>query len=72
MSTANTTVKNALLTPFNIAAGIIVLVGLVITVLRFTTGLAGVTNLSDNNPWGIWISFDLLCGVALAAVAGGR
>ena len=38
-----------------------------VTVLRFTKGLGAVTNLSDNNPWGIWISFDLLCGVALAA-----
>jgi Ni/Fe-hydrogenase subunit HybB-like protein len=59
--------KKALLTPFNIAAGIILLIGALVTVLRFTKGLAGVTNLSDNNPWGIWISFDLLCGVALAA-----
>ncbi len=67
MSTENTAVKNGLFTPFNIIAGIIVLTGVVITILRFTMGLAGVTNLSDNNPWGIWISFDLLCGVALAA-----
>jgi Ni/Fe-hydrogenase subunit HybB-like protein len=57
----------SLLTPFNIAAGIILLVGAFVTVLRFTKGLGGVTNLSDDNPWGIWISFDLLCGVALAA-----
>ena len=38
-----------------------------LTVLRFTGGLAAVTNLSDYNPWGIWIGFDLLVGVALAA-----
>jgi Ni/Fe-hydrogenase subunit HybB-like protein len=59
--------KPSLLTPFNLVAGVILFVGLIITILRFTKGLAGVTNLSDNNPWGIWISFDLLCGVALAA-----
>jgi Ni/Fe-hydrogenase subunit HybB-like protein len=35
--------------------------------LRFTGGLGAVTNLSDYNPWGIWIGFDLLVGVALAA-----
>ncbi len=58
---------NKFLTPFNLVAGIILLIGAVITVLRFTQGLAGVTNLSDSNPWGIWIGFDLLCGVALAA-----
>lgn len=54
-------------TPFNVAAGIIVIIGGFITILRFTGGLAAVTNLSDYNPWGIWIGFDLLCGVALAA-----
>jgi Ni/Fe-hydrogenase subunit HybB-like protein len=55
------------LTPFNVVAGIIVVVGLIVTVLRFTGGLATVTHLSDYNPWGIWIGFDLLVGVALAA-----
>jgi Ni/Fe-hydrogenase subunit HybB-like protein len=54
-------------TPFNIIAGLIICVGLVLTFLRFTGGLGAVTNLDDNNPWGIWIGFDLLCGVALAA-----
>ena len=66
MSTA-TEMKKTWLTPFNIIVGIILLVGGFVTILRFTKGLAGVTNLTDNNPWGIWISFDLLCGVALAA-----
>jgi Ni/Fe-hydrogenase subunit HybB-like protein len=35
--------------------------------MRFLGGLGTVTNLDDNNPWGVWIGFDLLCGVALAA-----
>ncbi len=56
-----------LLTPFNMVAGAIVIMGLIITALRFTKGLSTVTNLSDYNPWGIWIGFDLLVGVALAA-----
>ncbi|MGE4297712.1 MAG: sulfate respiration complex protein HmcC [Desulfovibrionaceae bacterium] len=55
------------LTPFNLVAGLIVVIGLVLTYLRFFKGLGTVTNLDNNNPWGIWISFDLLCGVALAA-----
>lgn len=55
------------LTRFNIIAGIILVIGAIITLLRFTGGLGMVTNLDDNNPWGIWIGFDLLCGVALAA-----
>ncbi|MCP4686821.1 MAG: Ni/Fe-hydrogenase cytochrome b subunit [Desulfobacterales bacterium] len=54
-------------TPFNMVAGAIVIIGLILTVLRFTGGLSAVTNLDDNNPWGVWIGFDLLVGVALAA-----
>ncbi len=56
-----------LFTPFNIIAGLIVIMGLILTVIRFTKGLDATTNLSDYNPWGIWIGFDLLVGVALAA-----
>jgi Ni/Fe-hydrogenase subunit HybB-like protein len=52
---------------FDYVAGAILLLGGVITVLRFFGGLGAVTNLSDYNPWGLWIAFDLLCGVALAA-----
>ncbi len=38
-----------------------------IAYLRFTRGLGAVTNLSDSFPWGLWIGFDILCGVGLAA-----
>ena len=55
------------LTPLRIIVGLILVLGIIVTVLRFTTGLAGVTNLDHSNPWGLWIGFDLLCGVALAA-----
>jgi len=34
---------------------------------RFYGGLGAATNLSDAFPWGLWIGFDMLCGVALAA-----
>ncbi|MBW2738384.1 MAG: polysulfide reductase NrfD [Deltaproteobacteria bacterium] len=54
-------------TPFNVISGTIIFIGLILTVLRFTGGLGAVTNLDNNNPWGVWIGFDLLCGVALAA-----
>jgi Ni/Fe-hydrogenase subunit HybB-like protein len=46
---------------------LIVATGLVLTVVRFTRGLGSVTNLSDEFPWGLWIGFDVLCGVGLAA-----
>jgi Ni/Fe-hydrogenase subunit HybB-like protein len=38
-----------------------------IAYLRFTGGLGAVTHLSDAFPWGLWIGFDVLCGVGLAA-----
>lgn len=57
----------SLYTPFNVVCGVILVVGLLLTVLRFTGGLAAVTNLDDNYPWGLWIGFDLMAGVALAA-----
>ena len=41
--------------------------GLYATLVRFTQGLGASTNLTDQFPWGIWISFDVLCGVMLAA-----
>src|SRR3712207_3955209 len=41
--------------------------GLYATYVRAVYGLAGSTNLNDRFPWGIWIAFDVLCGVGLAA-----
>jgi Ni/Fe-hydrogenase subunit HybB-like protein len=67
MSQEATATPRNLVSPFNVVAGIIVIMGLIITVIRFSRGLAASTNLSDYNPWGIWIGFDLLVGVALAA-----
>ncbi|MBU2430882.1 MAG: Ni/Fe-hydrogenase cytochrome b subunit [Proteobacteria bacterium] len=58
---------NRKLTPFNVITGMIIVAGIIFTVLRFTKGIGAVTNLDNNTPWGIWIGFDLLCGVALAA-----
>ncbi|MFO7892681.1 MAG: Ni/Fe-hydrogenase cytochrome b subunit [Longimicrobiales bacterium] len=38
-----------------------------VTVIRFAYGLGAVTDLSDAAPWGLWIGFDVMSGVALAA-----
>ena len=54
-------------TPGNILTLVIFAFGALITLLRFTMGIESVSNLDDSNPWGIWIGFDLMCGVALAA-----
>ncbi len=44
-------------------------VGAGVILLRFVYGIGAVTNLSDPFPWGIWIGFDVMSGVALGAGA---
>jgi Polysulphide reductase len=46
---------------------IILVLGAYATFIRFFYGLGAATHLSDEFPWGIWIGFDVLCGVMLAA-----
>jgi Ni/Fe-hydrogenase subunit HybB-like protein len=46
---------------------VFMLAGAYAAYVRFTHGLGGATNLSDQFPWGLWIGFDVLCGVGLAA-----
>jgi Ni/Fe-hydrogenase subunit HybB-like protein len=58
---------NEKFSPLAVLTGVILLVGTILTILRFTQGLGAVTNLTDTHPWGMWIGFDLMCGVALAA-----
>jgi len=67
MAQVTTGERKSIFSLFNFIALIVLGLGIYLTYLRFAGGLAAVTNLSDHNPWGIWISFDLLCGVALAA-----
>ena len=45
------------------------LVGLAAAVAtaRFLFGLGATTHLSDSTPWGLWVGFDVMGGVALAA-----
>lgn len=59
--------KIKILTPGRLVILGICVAGLFTTFLRFYKGLGAVTNLSDKFPWGLWVGFDVLCGVALAA-----
>ncbi|MBK9169856.1 MAG: Ni/Fe-hydrogenase cytochrome b subunit [Bryobacterales bacterium] len=52
---------------WRILFGLLMAAGLYATYLRIVGGLGAVTNLNDSFPWGIWIGFDILCGVGLAA-----
>ena len=57
---SNFTISNAI-------AAVILIVAIPVMIYRFLYGLGPSTNLSDTNPWGIWIGIDVLCGIALAA-----
>ena len=46
---------------------LLLVLGTAVLAVRFTRGLGAVTNLSDRFPWGLWVGFDILCGVGLAA-----
>ncbi|MBZ5728484.1 MAG: Ni/Fe-hydrogenase cytochrome b subunit [Acidobacteriia bacterium] len=55
------------ITVWRVIFAAIMLSGLYATYLRVFYGLGGSTNLSDKFPWGLWIGFDVMCGVGLAA-----
>jgi len=46
---------------------VIMILGLYSTYVRYLRGLGAVSNMTDQFPWGLWIGFDCLCGVMLAA-----
>jgi len=61
--------RGSFLTPFNIISIPIMILGLVLIVIRFWKGLGSVTNLTQEVPWGLWIGFDVVTGVAFAGGA---
>lgn len=61
--------KGKIFTPFNIISIPIMLLGLVLIVIRFWKGIGSITNLTQEVPWGLWIGFDVVTGVAFAGGA---
>ena len=61
--------KGKIFTPFNVISAPIILLGAFLIVYRLVKGLGAVTNLSQEFPWGIWIGFDVMVGVAFAGGA---
>ncbi len=61
--------KGKIFTPFNVISVPIILLGLTLIVIRFWKGLGSVTNLTQEVPWGLWIGFDVVTGVAFAGGA---
>jgi len=56
-------------TPFNIISVPIITLGVVLIVIRFARGIGSITHLSQEVPWGLWIGFDVVTGVAFAGGA---
>ena len=61
--------KGKIFTPFNIISVPIILLGIVLIIIRFWKGIGAITNLSQEIPWGLWIGFDVVTGVAFAGGA---
>ncbi len=61
--------KGKILTPFNIISLPVIILGISLIVIRFAKGLGSITNLSQEVPWGLWIGFDVVTGVAFAGGA---
>jgi len=55
------------LTFWKSVAIVLMVLGFAAAVQRYAMGLGATTNLKDTFPWGIWIGFDILVGVGLAA-----
>jgi Ni/Fe-hydrogenase subunit HybB-like protein len=61
--------KGKIFTPFNLISIPIILLGIILIVIRFWKGIGSVTNLTQEVPWGLWIGFDVVTGVAFAGGA---
>jgi Ni/Fe-hydrogenase subunit HybB-like protein len=56
-----------MMTPFTLLLLFVIGLGGVLVFYRLANGLGAATNLNDDFPWGLWIGFDMLGGVAMAA-----
>ncbi|MBI5568271.1 MAG: Ni/Fe-hydrogenase cytochrome b subunit [Chloroflexi bacterium] len=68
-STTLTQPRKLRVSPVIVTLNALVLIGVVVALYRFAFGIGAISGLNDSYPWGFWISFDLLCGVALGAGA---
>ena len=56
-----------MMTPFTFLLILVIGIGVILAIYRLKSGLGATTNLNDDFPWGLWIGFDMLGGVAMAA-----
>ena len=56
-----------LYTPLNIAAGLVVFAGMFLVAMRFLFGLDQITEASNEQPWGLFLTWGLFSGVPFSA-----
>lgn len=56
-----------LMTPLNAVAGLIILAGFILIAMRFIFGLDTITEASNEQPWGLFLSWGLFSGVPFSA-----
>jgi len=61
--------KGKIFSWFNLVSVPIMTLGIVLIVIRFAKGIGSITNLDQETPWGLWIGFDVVTGVAFAGGA---
>lgn len=61
--------KGKIISPFNIISAVFIIGAMIILFFRFRDGLGSVTHASQDYPWGFWINFNVITGVALAGGA---
>lgn len=61
--------KGKILTPFNVISFLTILTATVILYIRFSNGLGSVVHAAQDRPWGLWINFNVITGVAFAGGA---
>lgn len=55
------------ITFWKVVGVVLMVAAFVAAIERYALGLGATTNLADTFPWGLWIGFDILVGVGLAA-----
>ena len=61
--------RGKLFTPFNIISAPILALGIILIIYRLIHGLGSVVTEAPGFPWGIWIGFNVMVGVAFAGGA---
>lgn len=58
--------EERIVTPSFLVLLALTIIGFTLVVVRYVKGIGAVSNMSDGYPWGIWITYDVATGTAIA------